>query len=124
MNEALNLLAQKLGIATKFCDAGTLKKEYVTDEKTIRFFAEKLGYPANTDKQIETSLKKFEDLRLQKPLEDMYIREEGNIFVDLSVLAEDADLPFDVFLKPQNSEKNLRRDLKLRIRLLRMIPQG
>lgn len=105
MNEALNLLAHKLGIATKFCDAGTLKKEYVTDEKTIRFFAEKLGYPANTDKQIETSLKKFEDLRLQKPLEDMYVREESNVFVDLSVLAEDADLPFDVFLKPQNSEK-------------------
>ena len=83
MNEKLKSLADKLGILTEYYDAGQDHKRYETDEETIRFFAEKLGYRADTDKEIEHSLVKFENRRWQETLEPVYVTEQGNLNFDI-----------------------------------------
>ena len=46
MHENLQKLANAVGIATQFCDAGLNRREYDICDNTIRFFAEKLGFKA------------------------------------------------------------------------------
>ena len=91
MNERLKLLADKLGILTEYYDAGQDHKRYETSEDTIKFFAQKLGYNADTDKDIEHSLVKFENRRWQETLEPVYVIEQGNLNFDIVTLSSQKD---------------------------------
>lgn len=91
MNERLKLLADKLGILTEYYDAGQDHKRYETSEDTIKFFAQKLGYNADTDKDIEHSLVKFENRRWQETLEPIYVIEQGNLNFDIVTLSSQKD---------------------------------
>lgn len=55
---ALNELSQKLGIWLSFVDRGT-NKEYIADKKSKQIICHSLGFPAQTDGQVQKSLKKF-----------------------------------------------------------------
>ena len=59
MRENLHKLANALGISTQFCDAGLNRREYDIGDDTIRFFAEKLGFKAGSDAEIENSFGKI-----------------------------------------------------------------
>lgn len=85
MQENLQQLADKLGILTKFVDAGINRKEYYPPEKVIRFFAESFGYKAGSDAEINASLEKFSKKRWQKSLENIYVCEQGDIRLDIVV---------------------------------------
>ena len=91
MNERLKLLADKLGILTEYYDAGQDHKRYETSEDTIKFVAQKLGYNADTDKDIEHSLVKFENRRWQETLEPIYVIEQGNLNFDIVTLSSQKD---------------------------------
>ena len=73
MTESLQQLAENLGIATQFCDAGIKRQEYKVSDKTIRFFARALGYPADTEKQAQNSLAKLKEKRWRKMLQPIYV---------------------------------------------------
>ena len=73
MQDNLQQLADKLGILTKFSDAGICKKDYYPPESVIRFFAESFGYKAGSDAEINASLEKIGRKRWQKALENIYV---------------------------------------------------
>ena len=83
MNEKLHELADKLGIAFSFSDAGLKKQNYTVDEKVVRFFAKAMGYAADTDKQSGASLDKLEKRRWQSALQPVYVCRRDNIIIDV-----------------------------------------
>lgn len=83
MEDNLYQLAKELGIATEFCDAGLKHQEYSVSDKTIRFFAKALGYPAANEKQAQNSLAKLQEKRWQKMLEPVYVCQQNNIVIDV-----------------------------------------
>ena len=83
MNDVLHQLAQQLGIATQFSDAGINRRDYSVTDKTIRFFASALGYPANTEKQAQNSLTKLQAKRWRKMLSPIYVCEQNEVIIDV-----------------------------------------
>jgi len=83
MSEILQQLADNLGIATQFCDAGIKRQEYKVSDKTIRFFARALGYPADTEKQAQNSLAKLKEKRWRKMLQPIYVCCCDNLIIDV-----------------------------------------
>ncbi len=83
MNQNLQNLADKLGIVTRFSDAGLKRNNYDVDAKTIKFFVKALGYSADNDKQIENSLLEIENERWRHPLEPIYVRNINNLIIDI-----------------------------------------
>lgn len=102
MDSNLQHLAEKLGIAVRFSDAGLARQDYETDENIVRFFADKLGYKAYTPEEIEKSLLDFDKRRWQQSLEKIYVVEEGDVCFDLVIPAEHEDEDFALILKNQN----------------------
>ena len=49
-------IAKRLGIATKFVDAGMIRREYEVSDETLRFFINSFGYDASNDEAIALSL--------------------------------------------------------------------
>ena len=90
MEENLKQLADKLGIATTFTDAGLVRQEYEIPDSTVRFIADKLGYKAGNLGEIKKSLADFDKRRWQTTLENIYVVEQGNIHID-AVIAKDQE---------------------------------
>ncbi|MBP5399798.1 MAG: 4-alpha-glucanotransferase [Alphaproteobacteria bacterium] len=91
MNEKLQMLASKLGIATEYYNRFLSDTPYQTSEKTLRFFCNILGYKAETPTDIEASLEKINKKRWQKTLESVYVRENGNLYFDAVILTTDIE---------------------------------
>ena len=104
MRDNLQQLADKLGILTKFSDAGICKKDYYPPESVIRFFAESFGYKAGSDAEINASLEKIGRKRWQKALENIYVCEQGNIRLDIVVPVPTSIDNARINLKYQNTE--------------------
>lgn len=92
MEQNLKLLADKLGIATHFCDAGMARRAYDVSEDLVRFFCAQFGYKADTPEQIAASLQKIEDRKWRKGVESIYVLRRSN-------------LHFDVYLKKAEAGK-------------------
>ena len=83
MEEKLERLAESLGLCTHYNDAGLVQKEYTVGENAIKFFCNILGYKANTQEEIETSLRQVEERRWQKTLEKIYVVENDKVEFDV-----------------------------------------
>lgn len=83
MNANLKKLADKLGIATSFSDAGLKKQDYVVNDSVIKFFTKAMGYPADNDQEIEASLHKLETRRWLQTLEPIYVCNINDIVIDV-----------------------------------------
>lgn len=108
MNQLLKDLADKLGILTKFHDAGTLKKEYNVDERVIKFFADKLGYTTNSEEAIKASICRLEQKRWLNALESIYVRDIDKIEFDVVIKEEDADKDFVLTLYDQQKKVEIK----------------
>lgn len=104
MNSALEILAEKLGIATSFLDGSQERKEHLVDEKTIRFFAEKMGYKAGTEEEIQNSILQYDKKRWQQSLEKIYVVDQENVKFDLVIPAEYQTGKFSVLLSPSKQQ--------------------
>ena len=83
MNSNLEQLASKLRIATTYSDGGLTKKNYVVNDKTIKFFVQALGYKAGNDKQIQDSMAEIENKRWRQALEPIYVCVKNNLIIDV-----------------------------------------
>lgn len=83
MEQNLQRLADALGIATSFSDAGLKRRDYAVSDKTIRFFASALGYPADTAKQAENSYHRLQEKRWRQMLAPVYVCPQNNIVIDV-----------------------------------------
>ncbi len=83
MTEILQQLAANLGIATEFYVVGLKKQEQKISDKTIRFFARALGYPADTEKQAQNSLAKLKQIRWKKMLQPIYVCRCDDVVIDV-----------------------------------------
>ena len=83
MNANLENLASKLKIATTYSDGGLTKKNYIVDDKVIKFFIQALGYKASNDKQIQDSLVEIENKRWRQALEPIYVCNQNNLVIDV-----------------------------------------
>ncbi|MBE6444910.1 MAG: 4-alpha-glucanotransferase [Alphaproteobacteria bacterium] len=83
MSTKLNLLAEKLGIATSFCDAGMVQKNYAVSEDTIRFFATELGFKCGDEQEIETSLQQIDNMRFINVLSPIYVCKIDLVKIDV-----------------------------------------
>ena len=99
MRENLHKLANALGISTQFCDAGLNRREYDIGDDTIRFFAEKLGFKAGSDAEIEKSLQDIAKRRWQQALENIYVVVENEKKIDLVVPEKEAGQAVKIRLK-------------------------
>lgn len=61
MNQNLQGLAQKLGLADRFTDAGIMRREYTVSDETLKFFIKTLGYNADDEAHIAASFSKLAD---------------------------------------------------------------
>ncbi len=99
MNEQLEKLAARLGVATTFSDAGLKRQEYQVCENTIRFFTKVLGYSATNDEQVLSSLEKLDNERYRRPLQPIYVCNQHNLMID--VVAPDVST---ISITAQNSK--------------------
>ena len=104
MTDKLRLLASRIGIATEYNDAGLNAKSYYVDDDTIRFFANILGYKADTEADIEKSLKKVENKFWQSVLESVYVREQKSL--NFTAVVETSSVESDFALKLYNQQKS------------------
>lgn len=107
MEDNLRRLAEKLGIATRFSDAGQARREYEIDDRTIRFLAERLGYKAGTPEEIEKSLADIEKRRWQQSLEKIYVVNKGDVWFDLIIADGHENDAFSLALKRQDNGQSL-----------------
>ena len=75
MDDNLRLLAEKLGVSTRFTDAGLVRKDYEVSEDVIRCIADSLGYKAWTNEDVNNSLAEFERRKWSRTLEPIYVVE-------------------------------------------------
>lgn len=109
MNEKLRLLASKIGIATEYRDAGLFAKNYEVDDDTVRFFANALGYKADTEEEIDHALQTLENKRWQRTLDSIYVRGQGNLNFDAVV--ETAQIESDFGLQLFNRQTGKKEDV-------------
>lgn len=81
-------IAKKLGIATKFVDAGLFRREYDVNPATIKFFVEAFGYQADSDEEIAASLTDIEEARWHKAFENIYVLEQNKLEFDIVLPAD------------------------------------
>lgn len=106
MNELLQRLADRIGIATSFRDGGLVPKEYKVDDKIIKFFAEKLGYKAGTEEEIKKSLSDFDKRRWQKTLASINVVPYADVWFDAVVATSVPTSDFKVeVISRQTGEK-------------------
>lgn len=98
MDSALNILAEKLGIATHFLDGSQERKEHIVDEKIIKFFIEKMGYKAETQEDIENAISTYDKRRWQQSLEKIYVVDQNNVQFDLVISSEQEGEDFALHL--------------------------
>ncbi len=126
MSDTLHKLADKLGISVRYTDGGLQHKEYVVDDKVIKFFVKALGYKADNENQIENSIKELENKRWRHPLEPIYVRDEGDIRIDvvsgdlssISIVAENSegkqtDLQYEYMRDTENKGLLYKESLKI-----------
>lgn len=85
MSENLKLLADKLGIATSFSDAGMCKRDYNVSDETIRFFINALGYKCENEEDILNSLALLESNDFSQVLKSIYVCRQENIVFDVVI---------------------------------------
>lgn len=100
-------IAKRLGIATKFVDAGMIRREYEVSDETLRFFINSFGYDASNDEAIANSLHRLENARWHQALENIYIVEAGNVSFDVVVPASWAGEYFDLEIFRQNDAERV-----------------
>ncbi len=79
MADNLHMLADKLGIARHFSDAGLKKTAYDVDDDILKFFCKAYGYKADTEQQAQESLEKFADLSWKTMLPAIVILHRDNM---------------------------------------------
>ena len=79
----LEILAEKLGIATQFCDAGLNKQTYKVDDNILKFFAWQFGYHTCTEDEIKTSIEQVEEKRWYYSVEAIYVCKQDEINMDI-----------------------------------------
>ena len=106
MNPSLQKLADTLGILTSYSDGGTPPIEHHIDENTIRLLAEKLGYKASNEDEIQHSIDIHNKKRWQKTLDSIYVVEQKDIWFDI-ILPENYDTSdFVVNLRYQGTDSS------------------
>ena len=113
MEELLQQLAGKLGIATRFSDGGLVRKDYEVDDAVVRYIAERLGYKAGNRGEVEKSLADFEKRRWQQTLENIYVVEQGKLQFDAVVPAEQAQSFFA--LQIENKDTGIRSEVAFEV---------
>ena len=113
MAEDLQGIAKKLGIATRFTDAGLSRRDYEVSPEIIKFFIRALGYTANSEAEIAASLQEIELERWKHALEPIYIVEEKDVALDLVVFADFRSEPVALELKAQGSGKKMPADYEV-----------
>lgn len=83
MQPSLQKLADALGIVTKYTDAGLNRKDYLTPEHIVKFFAEGFGYKTGSEAEIASSLEKLSRRRWQKAVEGIYVSEQKKVKFDI-----------------------------------------
>lgn len=104
MEENLKLLADKLGIATRFCDAGIARREYDVNEDLVRFFCAQFGYKADSFEQTEASLRKFDERKWRKGVESIYVLRRSRLFFHVYLKKTDAG-KLKLFLNKKDGEE-------------------
>lgn len=105
MKDCLVSLAGKLGIATKFVDAGLVRQEYDVDENIIKYFVSSLGFKAATEEEVNNSLADLEAKRWQRALENIYVVEQKAAKFDVVIPAAVQDGDFSLDLRYSNCEQ-------------------
>ncbi len=136
MSDNLNLLADKLGIARHFSDAGMHKCEYDVSDDILKFFCKEYGYKADTDEDVEQSLCRFDNASWKKTLPVIIILRQTDMSfyavltatqlsqkITLSIQTGQ-ELNFDATESAEQKEFNGKEYRKVKITLRDCLPYG
>ena len=104
MTPSLKKLADTIGILTSYSDGSTPPIEHKIDENTIRLLAEKLGYKAGSEEEIQHSIENYCKKRWQKTLDSIYVVEQKDVWFDVIVPENYDTSDFAIKLRYQNTE--------------------
>ncbi len=104
MSENLDVLAEKLGVCTRFTYSryGSVKTHKVSDD-LVRFLIESLGYHARNDEDVRKSLERIEKKRWQYALDVVYVRRTDNKYIDIVLTEKEAESGVLFFYAPEES---------------------
>ena len=83
MSEPLQQLAEAVGVAAHFSDAGLSRRDYDVDENIVRFVLNDLGYACATAEEISAGLERWQNRRWQKVLESIYVCVREDVIFDV-----------------------------------------
>lgn len=98
MDEKLQLLADRLGIATAYTDVGLKTGSHQVSEDTVRFFAGVLGFKAGNAGEVARSLRALDNRRWQNVLEPVYVVLQNRKVFDAVVSEAEAEGDFGLTL--------------------------
>lgn len=98
MDEKLQQLADRLGIATAYTDVGLKTGSHQVDEDTVRFFAGVLGFKAGNAGEVTRSLRALDNRRWQNVLEPVYVFLQNRKVFDAVVSEAEAEGDFTLTL--------------------------
>lgn len=102
MNANLKKLADNLGIATSFSDTGLKQQEHTVGDNVIKYIIKSMGYNADSDKDIASSLQEIETKRWQSTLAPIYVCNVKDIIIDV-VSPDLSDIALSVRDKDNNT---------------------
>ncbi len=94
MDEKLQQLADRLGIATAYTDVGLKTGSHQVSEDTVRFFAGVLGFKAADAGEVTRSLRALDTRRWQNVLEPVYVVLQKHKVFDAVVSEAEAEGDF------------------------------
>lgn len=98
MDEKLQQLADRLGIATAYTDVGLKTGSHQVSEDTVRFFAGVLGFKAANAGEVTRSLRALDTRRWQNVLEPVYVVLQKHKVFDAVVSEAEAEGDFSLTL--------------------------
>ncbi len=98
MDEKLQQLADRLGIATAYTDVGLKTGSHQVSEDTVRFFAGVLGFKAADAGEVTRSLRALDTRRWQNVLEPVYVVLQKHKVFDAVVSEAEAEGDFSLTL--------------------------
>lgn len=97
-------LADKLGIARSFSDAGMSRKDYEVSEDIVKFFCSSFGYNVNTPEAVNKSLQRLEEQSWKKAIDEILVLRHECMRFCLTL--PDKDFPLTIKLTPEALVEN------------------
>ena len=121
MENKLEELSQKLGIATSFSAQGI--SDCKIKDELIKFFCCQLGANVSDEKSVDEACEKLDDRCYKETLEPIYIRRQSNLSIDIYLKQKDFDENIEIFATSKEKKNRIVLNFDKRFEMEKQIGQ-